>query len=122
MIYRLRIYKAVPENLTAFHAFFREHLLPIQQRHGARLIGRWVTDDARVVALWEYDDRGAYERIDAAVRADPASQAAQQHRAALGPFFTEREEVFMRSAGPWDDTTPLSEVVRPGSTSTKMKD
>ena len=95
MIYRLRIYKAVPENLQAFHAFFRDHLLPIQERHGARLVGRWETHDGRVVAIWEYDDREAYERINAAVEADPASDVAQLHRATLGPLFTEREEVFM---------------------------
>jgi hypothetical protein len=95
VIYRLRIYKAVPENLGAFHDFFRDHLLPIQERHGARLVGRWETEDGRVVAVWEYDDRETYERINAAVVADPASDVAQRHRATLGPFFTEREEVFM---------------------------
>ena len=95
MIYRLRIYKAVPENLTAFHHFFRDHLLPIQERHGARLVGRWETEHGRVVAVWEYDDREAYERINSAVIADPASGIAQKYRATLGPLFTEREEVFM---------------------------
>jgi hypothetical protein len=106
VIYRLRIYKAVPENLPAFHDFFREHLLPIQERHGARLVGRWETEDARVVAVWEYDDRDAYERIDAAVAADPASRAAQQYRATLGPLFTEREEIFMRRAGRAEEDGP----------------
>jgi hypothetical protein len=95
VIYRLRIYKAVPENLPAFHDFFRDHLLPIQERHGARLVGRWETEDSRVIAVWEYDDREAYERINAAVVADPASKMAQQYRAAIGPLFTEREELFM---------------------------
>ena len=97
MIYRLRIYKAVPENLLAFHEFFRDYLLPIQVRHGARLVGRWETDDHRVVAVWEYDDRGSYERIEAAVRADPASHDAQTYRATIGTLFSEREEIFMRS-------------------------
>jgi hypothetical protein len=95
VLYRLRIYKAVPENLSAFHDFFRDHLLPIQERHGARLVGRWETEDGRVVAIWGYDDRDAYERINAAVVADPASKIAQRYRATLGPLFTEREEVFM---------------------------
>lgn len=34
MIYRLRIYEAIPDKLPEFHRFFREHLLPIQLRHG----------------------------------------------------------------------------------------
>ena len=98
MLYRLRIYRAVPENLEAFHEFFRDYLLPVQLRHGARLIGRWQTDDNRIVAVWEYDDRQAYERIDAAVRADPAKQRARQQRIRLPALFTVQEETFMSSA------------------------
>jgi len=94
-IYRMRIYEAVPENLPAFHRFFRERLLPVQLRHGARLVGRWETEDGRVVAVWEYDSREAYERIAQAVRNDPGSLAAQEFRATLGPLSTSCEEVFM---------------------------
>jgi hypothetical protein len=77
--------------------FFRTYLLPIQQRHGARLIGRWETEDNRVVAIWEYANHDAYHRIQAAVRTDPASATAQQHRQSLPPLFTEKDEVFMTS-------------------------
>lgn len=97
MLYRMRIYRAVPENLAAFHEFFRDYLLPVQLRHGARLIGRWQTDDNRVIAVWEYDDRQAYERINAAVRADPATQRAREQRARLPTLFTANEETFMSS-------------------------
>jgi hypothetical protein len=97
MLYRMRVYRAVRENLPVFHDFFRTHLLPVQLRHGARLVGRWETEDGRVVAIWEYDDRAAYERIEAAVRADPDSSKAQQHRARLPALMTATEEVFMRS-------------------------
>lgn len=95
LMYRMRTYRAVPENLPVFHAFFRDWLLPVQLRHGARLVGRWETENHRVVAVWEYDSREAYERIDAAVRADPDSRRAQHRRATLPPLFTSREEVFM---------------------------
>ena len=81
-----------------FHAFFRTHLLPVQLRHGARLVGRWVTEDNRVVAVWEYDDRSAYERIEAAVRADPDSAKARAARARLPPLMTSTDETFMKSA------------------------
>ena len=100
MLYRMRIYQAVPENLPAFHEFFRRWLLPLQQRHGARLVGRWETDDGRVVAVWEYDDRAAYQRIESAVRRDPDLILAQQHRALLPPIITSKEEVFMSSTLP----------------------
>lgn len=94
-MYRMRIYQAVPENLPVFHEFFRSHLLPVQLRHGARLVGRWETEDARVVAVWEYDDRAAYERIEAEVRADPDSATARHRRTELPPLIVTQEEVFM---------------------------
>jgi hypothetical protein len=95
MIYRMRIYQTVRENLPLFHDFFRTCLLPVQKRHGARLVGRWETEDGRIVAIWEYDDRASYERIEAAVRADPQSRRAQERRAQLPPLITSQEEVFM---------------------------
>jgi hypothetical protein len=97
VIYRMRIYDTVRENLPIFHDFFRTHLLPVQLRHGARLVGRWETEDGRVVAVWEYDDRPAYERMESAVRRDPDSRRAQQHRATLPPLITGQEEIFMTS-------------------------
>jgi hypothetical protein len=106
MLYRVRRYAAVPEQLAAFHDFFNGYLLPVQVRHGARLVGRWETDDAEVIAVWEYDDKAAYDRIDAAVRADPDSAKAREHRNTLGQLFTEKHETFARSTvesagGPW---------------------
>jgi hypothetical protein len=97
VIYRMRIYDTVRENLPLFHDFFRTHLLPVQLRHGARLIGRWETDDGRVVAVWEYDDRSAYERIEAAVRRDTDSRRAKELRATLPPLITGQTETFMTS-------------------------
>ncbi len=97
MLYRMRIYRAVPENLPLFHEFFRTHLLPVQLRHGARLVGRWQTEDDRVVAVWEYDDRQAYERIQAAVGADPDARRAQELRGRLPVLVTATEETFMCS-------------------------
>ena len=45
MLYRIRRYAAVPERLAAFNDFFSGYLLPIQVRHGARLVGRWEAAD-----------------------------------------------------------------------------
>ena len=116
MLYRMRIYQAVPENLPVFHEFFRRWLLPIQQRHGARLIGRWETDDGRVVAVWEYDDRAAYQRIESAIRQDPDLILAQQHRALLPPIIRSKEEVFM------SDTLPPGAAVAGGASVTRGND
>jgi hypothetical protein len=106
VFYRMRIYESVRENLPLFHDFFRSHLLPVQLRPGARLLGRWEAEDGRVVAVWEYDDRAAYERIEAAVRTDPDSVKARQLRAELPPLITAQVETFMTA------TTPMSHLSR----------
>ncbi len=100
MYYRMRIYQAVQENLEVFHKFFRESLLPVQERHGARLVGRWETEDDRVVAVWEYDSPDHYRRVKADVAADPDAIAAQEYRRQLPTLATQSEEFFMRSSLP----------------------
>lgn len=93
----MRIYETVRENLPLFHDFFRTYLLPVQLRHGARLVGRWEAADGRVVAVWAYDDRETYERIEAAVRSDPDTTRAMQRRSELPALITAQDETFMVS-------------------------
>jgi hypothetical protein len=100
VIYRMRTYQAIPDRLAAFNAFFIDYLLPVQIRHGARLVGRWATTDDRVVAVWQYDDMAHYQQVQAAVRDDPDSTSAQRHRVDLGELFTSRTEAFMTSTLP----------------------
>jgi len=95
MIYRMRIYRAVEDNIEVFNKFFNEQLLPVQLKYGARIIGRWQTNDFRIVAVWEYDDLESYEHIQAQVRIDSGSIAAQEHRKSLPQMAYEQEEVFM---------------------------
>ena len=105
-MFRLRQYKVAPGKTETFNAFFREYLLPVQKRYGARLIGRWQTEDGgRIAALWFYDNLEEYKKIQANVRADPDSVRAQAYRRAeLNPLYTETEEVFMVSTVPLDWT------------------
>ena len=97
VIYRMRTYAIVRESLQRFNEFFEEHLLHTQLRHGARLVGRWSTEDDRVVAIWEYDSRDDYERIQRAVTLDPATARAQEVRVTLPQLFTSMTETFMTS-------------------------
>jgi hypothetical protein len=97
MIYRMRIYSAVRANGAAFNRFFEQHLLPVQLRHGARLVGRWHTQDDRIVAVWEYDSRERYEQIQAAVRSDADSVRAREARKTLPVLYQTMEETFMES-------------------------
>lgn len=97
MIYRMRTYDGVRANIAVFNTFFEKHLLPMQLRHGARLVGRWLTEDDRIVAVWEYDSRESYEQIEAAVRRDPDATQAQAIRRTLPTLYREMHETFMES-------------------------
>jgi hypothetical protein len=97
MIYRMRIYSVAAKHVDTFNAFFNQHLLPIQLRHGARLVGRWHTEDDRVVAIWEYDSRDAYQRIHDAVVHDPDSAKAKAVRSKLPQLFDSMQETLMES-------------------------
>jgi hypothetical protein len=97
MIYRMRIYDGVQANVSVFDAFFEQHLLPVQVRHGARLVGRWQTEDDRIVAIWEYDSRERYEQIQLAIRADPDAARAQEIRRTLPVLYRTMRETFMQS-------------------------
>lgn len=102
----MRVYRVVEENLEDFRDFFLQHLLPVQQRYGARLVGRWVTEQRdRVVAIWEYDSLDAYNEIADAVRSDPDSLAARDILISkMPPLYQEREEVLMTSTVPTELT------------------
>ena len=93
----MRTYRAVRDQVDAFNEFFRTWLLPVQLRHGARLVGRWHTEDHRIVAVWEYDGLDHYRAVEAAVRADPDATEAQRVRRTLPELFSDVEEVFMTS-------------------------
>ena len=106
MIFRCRRYTVAPGKTEVFTQFFRERLLPVQRRHGARLVGRWQTEDgAEIVAIWAYASHEAYRAIEARVRADPQSVAAQEYRRRhLDPLYTATTESFMRSTVPLEMT------------------
>jgi NIPSNAP len=101
VLFRLRTYSVEPGRLAAFNQFFLERLLPIQVRHGARLVGRFESaDQHRIFALWAYDDQAAYERIDRRVLNDPDSAAARRERESLEPLVSDVTEDFVTSTVP----------------------
>jgi predicted GNAT superfamily acetyltransferase len=97
MIYRMRTYQAIPEKLRVFHRYFHDFLEPIYTRHGVVTVGRWETEDAQVIAIFGYASRDEYERVTAAVNADPAMMAALEFRASVDPLWTTYDDVFMTS-------------------------
>lgn len=102
MIYRRKAYKIQPENLEKFNEFFLHYLLPNQLKHGAKLIGRWVSEDqSEIEAIWEYESKAAYDRIEEQVRNDDLHLQAQERRQELGELYTESKQDFMQWAGPF---------------------
>ena len=106
MIYRRRTYRVEPSRAAAFNAFFNEHLLPLQLKYGARLIGRWITEDrTEIVAIWAYRDKAEYDEIERKIGADPASPGVREVRRTLEPLFVETRQDFLLSTvqdGPTD--------------------
>lgn len=100
------MYRVVPEKLEVFNRFFLTRLLPVQQRYGATLMGRWAaTDNGVILALWAYESKEAYHAIQKQVSRDPDSVSAQSYRRGqLEPLFTETEEWLMTSTVPLGST------------------
>ena len=96
----MRIYRVDEER--GLSGLFLQHLLPVQRRYGAHLVGRRVTEQRdRVVTIWEYDTLDAYNEIAEAVRSDPDSLAARHIlMSKMPPLYQDLEEVLMTSTVP----------------------
>ncbi len=102
MRFRIRRYQVVPGKTEAFNDFFLTRLLPVQQRYGARLVGRFQTDDGlQIIAVWVYQSCDHYKKVQRLVVEDADSIAAQEYRRqVLDPLFAETDESFMTSTVP----------------------
>jgi 8-oxo-dGTP diphosphatase len=45
MFYRRGVLRIISEKIDGFNEYFHDYLLPIQLTNGAKLIGRWITED-----------------------------------------------------------------------------
>lgn len=106
MIFRIKHYIVNQGKTEIFNKFFQSHLLPIQKRHGAKLIGRWQNADGRrITALWSYDTVEHYKFIENKVKNDPDSIKAQQYqKQELAPLFQATSESFLESTLPLELT------------------
>ena len=74
MFYRRKFYIIKNEFVEKFNEHFNNTNLPNQLKHGARLKGRWMSDNkdntTEVFAIWEYDSYNDYIEIENNVKAD----------------------------------------------------
>jgi ADP-ribose pyrophosphatase YjhB (NUDIX family) len=100
MIVRRKRYRIRPERADAFNEFFHAYLFPNQRKHGARLLGRWMSEDrTEIMALWEYASLDAYRAIEERVRGDAMHALAQTRRKELGELYEDGMQDFLVPTG-----------------------
>jgi 8-oxo-dGTP diphosphatase len=100
MFYRKKTYDIEPEMLNTFNDFFHNYLYPNQYKNGAVLVGRWTTEDHRKIhAIWAYNSKEDYERIENGVKEDSMHQIAQNKRKELPPLFIASHQEYLEMTG-----------------------
>lgn len=74
LFHRRKFYIVKNEFVEPFNRLFTDINLPNQQKHGARLVGRWMLPHnettTEIFAIWEYDSYEDYIEIESQVRSD----------------------------------------------------
>jgi hypothetical protein len=100
-VYELRTYIATPGKLEQLHARFRNHTCKLLEKHGMKLIGFWVPQEAdkgadnTLVYIVEHASRKAGEDSWKAFRADPEWVAAKAESEKNGSLTVKVESVYM---------------------------
>ena len=75
MIYELRVYEVLPEQLPKLHDRFANHTMKPFEKHGMKNIGYWVTDaggsNHELTYLLAFEDANARVEAWKNFRADP---------------------------------------------------
>jgi hypothetical protein len=99
--FELRVYHASPGKLDDLHARFRQHTIPIFDKHAMTGLGYWVpienTDNLLYYVL-AYPSRAAREDSWKAFQADPDWQAAKAASEQNGKLVQKVESTFLQAA------------------------
>jgi hypothetical protein len=115
MIYRRKKYYVDASIVDEFNTHFNNTLLPTQLKYGARLVGRWMTQNndgtVEIFAIWQYDSNEDYEKIENNVRSDNEHVQRVQNwfekmggRENLKKVFHKIGEDFIESTVPYENT------------------
>ncbi len=100
MFYRRETYRVRLGKMNEFNKYFHEFVLPYQVKSGARLIGRWVTeDDGKIIVMWEYPSFEEYLKIEERVLKDDMYRLAEEQLRKIGPLFEDFHQDFLKSTG-----------------------
>lgn len=100
MFYRRETYRVRPEKLHELNEFFHKYVLSNQVKNGAKLIGRWVTEENdEVVVMWEYPSFEEYLKIEERVLKDDMYKLAEEQLRKIGPLYVDFSQDFLKPAG-----------------------
>lgn len=99
MIYELRIYTVVPNRMPNLLKRFREHTLPLWEKHGIRPVGFFTTivgpSNNRLTYLLAWESMAERDQKYEAFMADPVWIAAKAASEADGPINANIENQFL---------------------------
>ena len=107
-VFELRTYTANPGKLGELHARFRDHTLPLFQKHGITNIGYWSPQDEpeasnTLIYLLAHASRDAATKSWEAFRKDPEWQKAREASEVNGRLTSKVVSVFLEPT----DYSPL---------------
>jgi hypothetical protein len=101
-VFEIRTYTAQEGKLDALNARFRDHTIPIFEKHGMKNVGYWVPQDAplkqkTLIYLLAHPSREAAAKNWEAFRNDPDWQKARAESEAKGPLVSKVESIFVEA-------------------------
>jgi hypothetical protein len=101
-VFEFRTYTAQEGKLDALNARFRDHTIPIFEKHGMKNVGYWVPQDAplkqnTLIYILAHPSREAAAKNWEAFRNDPEWQKARAESEAKGPLVSRVESVFVEA-------------------------
>ena len=101
-VFEIRTYTAQEGKLDALNARFRDHTIPIFEKHGMKNVGYWVPQDAplkqnTLIYILAHPSREAAAKNWEAFRTDQAWQKARAESEAKGPLVSRVESVFVEA-------------------------
>jgi hypothetical protein len=101
-VFEFRTYTAQEGKLDALNARFRDHTIPIFEKHGIKNVGYWVPQDAplkqnTLIYILAHPSREAAAKNWEAFRNDPEWQKARTGSEAKGPLVSRVESIFVEA-------------------------
>lgn len=99
-VFELRTYTANPGKFDAMKARFKEHIIPLFQKHGMTLVGFWTYADApesenTLVYILAHESREAAKKSWDGFRNDPVRKQVWAETEKDGPINQKVESVFI---------------------------